>query len=190
MAKGWRTFQLDLEGGLHSAETIAWAIDHLRACAGELVVRVPADDLPLLRKLARLGCRRFMVPGFSSIGELQAVVRSVRECSDEARIVAMVETAALMDAIATIARIEGVSGVHFGLVDLCRDMGVDDWRDVDQLPREVIAHAGEARTRGLAVGTYMLPPWRDTHWPRHFDVHSYVLSEFALPEVSASQLSQ
>jgi 2-keto-3-deoxy-L-rhamnonate aldolase RhmA len=182
IGKGWKTFQLDLEGGFLPEDTIAWAIDYVHARGAGLIVRVPADDLSLLRKLAKYGVRRFLAPGFASVRELQAYASAAREFSDAVGIVAMIESRALMDEIGSIARIEGVSGIHFGLVDLCKEMGVALWRDLDSLPDAVTEHAGKAAAQGLTVGTYMLPQWRGTHWPRHFDVLSYVLSEFAEPD--------
>jgi 2-keto-3-deoxy-L-rhamnonate aldolase RhmA len=179
IGKGWRTFQLDLEGGFVPEDTIAWVIDHVRAKGAGLIVRVPTDDLPLLRKLAKYGVSRFLAPGFESVSALQEYARSARDFSHAVGIVAMIESRALMDEIGDIARVEGVTGIHFGLVDLCKEMGIAHWRDVSSLPGAVTEHARKAAEHGLTVGTYMLPQWRGTNWPQHFDVLSYVLSEFA-----------
>ncbi|OUM02616.1 aldolase/citrate lyase family protein [Variovorax sp. JS1663] len=189
MGRGWKTFQLDLEGGLLSDDTIGWAIGFVQARGAELVARVPADQLPLMRQLARHGVGRFLVPGCADAVEVEALARGLRAQAPSARIVAMIESLSLMREVPQIARVEGVGGVHFGLVDLCREMGIARWRDADQLPREVLDRAGEARALGLTAGSYMLPAWRGTPWPAHFDVLSHLLAEFAVPGSAAAPRS-
>lgn len=178
VAMGWRAFQLDLEGGFFSEDSIAWIIDSVRAKSLELVVRVPADQAALARKLCKLGARRFLVPGVQSTDQLARYVDGLREADDSARVLPMVESLAWLERLPELA-IEGVTGVHFGLVDLCRDLKIAAWRDVRQLPASVLDRAQSAAAHGLTVGSYMLPQWREADWPRHFDVLSYALPEFA-----------
>ena len=123
------------------------------------------------------------MPGFDSVDDLAHFSKVARAAAAEVQIIPMIESRASIASIEAIAQVAGVSGVHFGLYDLCKERGIANWRDVSALPSELLDHAQALTSRGLTAGTYMLPQWRGTHWPRHFDVLSYTLPEFAEPEL-------
>jgi 2-dehydro-3-deoxyglucarate aldolase len=168
----------DLE---HAPGDLLTLIGQLHAVNGtplQPVVRTPANDTVWIKRVLDIGFRNVLVPMVQTAAEAEAAVRATRypprgvrgvsayqrnnrygtaagyfsEIDDHIGVVCQVETAASVERIPEIARVEGVDAVFVGPGDLAADLG--HLGDVSNGKVQVaIARAGRlAREAGIPIG--------------------------------------
>ncbi|MFE1645737.1 aldolase/citrate lyase family protein [Microbacterium sp. P01] len=176
---------IDME---HSPNGLESVLAQLHAVAGYAitpVVRVPTNDVVLIKQVLDLGAQNILVPMVSSAADAAAAVAAVRypphgvrgvgsalarsarwnrvegylENADaHVSLFVQIETAAGVEAAAAIAEVEGVDGIFVGPSDLAASMGLlgqQTHPDVTAAVRRVFAAAAAT---GIPVGVNAFDP--------------------------------
>lgn len=180
---GWRNFQVDCEGGAMDERYIFAMAQLGRLGAIDPVFRIPANGRYLFDKAIKFGARRLMLSGGYTREGLEDMLRALGTrahagADAAAACYVMIESAAELAAIDQIASMENVTGIHFGLFDLSRDLGIADWRDVSVWERHLSEAMDRVRAMDKTCGSYCLPSWRASGYVRRLNVQSYAADEF------------
>lgn len=181
---GYDWLLLDLE---HTCTDLSNVVQHLRAAKGgtaELIVRVPANDPILFKRLLDAGVRSFMVPMVQSAEEARQAVAATRypphgmrgvagnsrasnynripsyfeRAHEEQCIVVQLESPQAVDAIAEIGAVEGIDGLFIGPNDLAASMGLIGRTSQPEVTAKIDLALQRIRACGKAPGILDFAP--------------------------------
>lgn len=172
---GWDWLLLDAEHSLHNDETIErHFLASLNGGSAELVVRVPATDPVLIKRLLDAGIRSFMFPFVQTVEEARLAVAATRyppqgfrgfsgttrasrwgrdksylaTYADDICIIIQIESPQAVENIPAYGEIEGLDAMLIGANDLAANMGyLGDTRH-----REVVRAVEAAGRAIMATG--------------------------------------
>jgi 4-hydroxy-2-oxoheptanedioate aldolase len=141
---------IDMEHSANSLESVLLQLQAAAAYPIAPLVRVPVNDVVVVKQVLDLGAQNLIVPMVSSAEEARAAVRAVRypplgvrgvgsalarsarwnrvegyltAAAEHTSLTVQIETAAAVDAAAEIAAVDGVDAVFVGPSDLAASMG-------------------------------------------------------------------
>jgi 4-hydroxy-2-oxoheptanedioate aldolase len=175
---GFNWVLIDME---HAPNEVAGVVDQVRAtqrAAVECVVRVPALDLAVVKRLLDGGVRSFMFPNIQTVEEATLAVRSTRypplgvrgvsgstrgagynrikdyftKCEDEICVILQLETRKATAAAEAIGKVTGVDALFVGPNDLAADMGFIGQTAAVEVVAEISATLEAIKRSGRAAG--------------------------------------
>lgn len=154
--------------GEHGPNDLRSILSQMRAIQGSpsaTVVRLPSDDLVLIKQHLDIGAQSLLIPMVESAEQARQVVRCCRyapagvrgigaalarasrygrvgdyihRAADEICILLQVETVKGIEALDAILEVEGVDGVFVGPSDLAADMGLPGMPGSDEVQKVVV----------------------------------------------------
>ncbi|WP_029043283.1 MULTISPECIES: HpcH/HpaI aldolase family protein [Cupriavidus] len=181
---GYDWLLLDME---HACVDVSQVVDHLRAAQGgtaELVVRIPANEPVVFKRLLDAGIRSFMVPFVQSAEEARQAVAAtrypphgIRGVSGNMRangfsrikdygqryaeaqcIVVQIESPAAAAAVREIGAVDGVDGLFVGPNDLAANMGLYGQPGAPEVTAAIARILADIRAAGKAPGILNFNP--------------------------------
>lgn len=178
---GFDWLLVDME---HSPNETPDVAQNLRAAEGgtaEPMVRVPWNDMVMLKRVLDLGAQTFLIPFVQNAAEAEAAVRATRypphgvrgvagttratrygrvkdyftRAQQEICVVVQVETRAALAEIEAIAKIDGVDGIFVGPNDLAADFGYPGQPSRPEIWSVILEAGKRIRATGKAAGTLL-----------------------------------
>ena len=148
-AAGYDWVLLDMEHSPNDLESLVSQLQAVQPYPTHAVVRVPWNDMVMLKRVLDIGAQSVLVPMINTAEEARAAVAAMRypprgvrgvggttratrwgrikgyphKAEQELCILLQVETAKALDNIEAIAAVEGVDGIFIGPADLHADFG-------------------------------------------------------------------
>lgn len=180
---GFDWLVIDGEHGPNDLRSIRDQLMALEASASHAVVRLPADEVWMIKQVLDIGAQTLLVPMVETAEQAQAIVSAMRyppegmrgmgatlaratrfgEIGDYAKtangelsLIVQVETVAGMENLKAIAEVEGVDGVFIGPADLSADMGFPGNSAAPEVVAEMQRAAHIIQESGKSAGSLAL----------------------------------
>ncbi|GAB3700141.1 4-hydroxy-2-oxoheptanedioate aldolase [Spirosoma flavus] len=171
--------------GEHSPVTTAQVLDIVRACEVSGITplaRVRSNDPKLILQFLDAGVMGIMLPGVSTVAELESFVRAVKYppigtrgfgfvrandylmgtmnqgeyvefANEQTLVLPQIESKEAVDNLDQLLSVEGVDGFVIGPRDLAMSMGYHDGSNHDEVKRTIAGVVDKIKKAGLVVGT-------------------------------------
>jgi len=169
---------LDLQHGLVSEGDLAVLFPAIEARGAAPVVRLLVNDPVAIGRVLDLGAHGIVVPNVDSAAEAEAAVRATRYAPrgtrgfgpiraavaladgalEDVAVIAQIESAAAVDCVEEIARVEGLAALYVGPWDLSVSLGapVPPVLDGEALAPAIARVRAAADAAGLASGVHTI----------------------------------
>ncbi|GAA3204882.1 HpcH/HpaI aldolase/citrate lyase family protein [Microbacterium terregens] len=176
---------IDMEHSPNGLESVLAQLYAVSAYPSTALVRVPVNDVVMIKQVLDLGAQNILVPMVSSAAEAEAAVDAVRypprgsrgvgsalarsarwnrvdsylpNADAHVSLFVQIENSAGVDAAAEIAAVDGVDGIFVGPSDLAASMGLLGQQSHPDVEAAVLRTFDIARDAGTPVGVNAFDP--------------------------------